>query len=231
MGIAHELATPRDATQVASAVSPFVETAQRFDQHDVSVALPQGLNREEKLAHLAQLVQDTPLIELPDPVIVDLALTTDTQPATSNRTIKYCGDSRPPFEVISIPSPSEFRLVEGARLLVTTVLSSTTKTLLQLPFSYTRANQIHCIPQQVVGVSIDGRPIYNMDVAVWQAWSPGAIIGYALDGLPIVRADTAATDECGGGAFASGYAYLITDSSEAVLFCYREEPIRISLRE
>lgn len=163
----------------------------------------------------------------------------ETAPEYTQGSLKRCAY---PDDVLGyvaqFPSgTATWSLREGARILSTTgqyavpATSSTTesrmetveKVWLQLPQSPAALAQEACVPSAVIGVTTGGALLFNNAATAYQSTPAETLIGYARDGNPIYGFYEGETDSCGGYAHATGYRYVITESTN-ILNCFKATP-------
>tara|TARA_B100000508_G_scaffold92650_1_gene72319 strand:- start:452 stop:1231 length:780 start_codon:yes stop_codon:yes gene_type:complete len=129
-------------------------------------------------------------------------------------------------------------VVEGGRVFykeetkVVMVTSSTEPltervTLLQLPIQPIVTASTHCIPNDVVGVALDGSLIRNNELMLYSVFGSETMIGYALDGFPIQGAGATPVDDCGGASVGGQYGYYLNTERETIINCFVAPPVSL----
>lgn len=132
------------------------------------------------------------------------------------------------------PLGIKIEVVEGARLiyrevdsLLSTDVASQKEVLLQLPLRLEPTPSWYCLPQDVIGIALDGSLIRNQESRLYGVFGSDTLVGYALDGFPIYGRGTEVGDDCGGIKTAGGYRYQITSERDSILSCFSGTPISL----
>jgi len=202
-----------------------------------------GMDRSGNLATLRSKIADfkESVINpntLPEPVEEISVETNDIEPTDIFLTELKC----PLYQNLDkdwSPKGLNFSVVEGARLLyreveintssssATSSVELTKEVLLQLPVQTYASTKKSCIPNDVVGVALDGSLIKNNEYSLYSIFDSETLVGYALDGFPIHGQLEEGTDECGGVFVDGQYSYYISSKRKAVLYCYSGIPVEI----
>lgn len=102
-------------------------------------------------------------------------------------------------------------------------IQSIKKTLIAFP-QFPAGGQTHCVPSDVVGVTISGSLMFNNDAPFYRGYGPEYLIGYARDGFPIYGYYEGQVDACGGYMHASGYRYAVSPDRDHVIGCFSAAP-------
>ena len=143
-----------------------------------------------------------------------------------------------PLQDVSVLTEEGARVIvhlttEEVSQVVTGTTSSTTvaitqqeiKTpLLQLPLLPTSDGDSHCLPSEIIGVTLEGELIFNGDVILYGAYGSNDLIGYARDGFPIYGPFDGEVDVCGGYESATGYRYAALSSPAKFINCFKAQP-------
>lgn len=134
----------------------------------------------------------------------------------------------------------QFREAEGARVLYRTVpapveMDSATGTssepavveqiLAQLPLRSQPLPSPTCIPQDVIGVALDGSLVRNNEVGLYRVFDADTLIGYTLDGFPLYGVSALPTDDCGGTMVGGTYRYYLSAQRDTILQCFAGVPV------
>lgn len=146
--------------------------------------------------------------------------------------VSLCED----YQAVANTWPQRVSLLEqeGARLLYDGDTASSDgfdpkAVLAQLPINSLPKSNNHCLPYDIVGVTLDGKIIKNADVAILNSNAANPVqVGYALDGLPIYSsASEQMVDECGGALVGEQYGYIVDPNTSTVLSCFSSRPVSL----
>ena len=125
-------------------------------------------------------------------------------------------------------------VVEGARLIYREVahlpsaeVGTQKEVLLQLPLRLEPTPSRYCLPQDVIGVALDGSLIRNQETRLYGVFGNDTLVGYALDGFPIYGRGPEAGDGCGGIRATDGYRYQIATGRDHIINCFSGTPISL----
>ncbi len=99
--------------------------------------------------------------------------------------------------------------------------------ILDMPISPNKLANSVCATGAVIGVTPEGRPLYNYQASEFQNAPAGTLVGYALDGFPIYGPnDYLEYDTCGGTSVGSYYQYRVRSGDSNILHCYYGTPVK-----
>lgn len=87
----------------------------------------------------------------------------------------------------------------------------------------------HCLPSEIIGISISGYLLFNSEVRPFRQLSSEMLIGYARDGYPIYGPYQGELDECGGYQAPTGYRYSLSPERNYILGCFTASPTNFTL--
>lgn len=135
---------------------------------------------------------------------------------------------------------ARFKEVEGVRILYrniptvappvsatgTDALPAVTEEVLaQLPLRSAPFPSPTCIPQDVIGIALDGSLIRNDEVALYTVFGSDTLIGYTLDGYPLYGSSALPTDDCGGAMVGGTYRYYLSKDRDTIVQCFAGIPV------
>ncbi len=137
-----------------------------------------------------------------------------------------------------LPQGLKFEVVEGARIVFREANMSASgegfsqglgqEIVLQLPLRSIASVSKNCLPQDVVGIALDGSLLRNNENGMYSIFGKETLVGYALDGFPVHGLnDTAKTDVCGGMVEDGQYRYYLSSTREGVIGCFAGEPVSL----
>lgn len=190
-------------------------------------------------ARLKQLIasQDLGVTPYPDDFVDDIPITeTDTVVASDVAAAQYCLYPDDTLGYVSqwpqgarLSREGAYRVLSSTQTATLTASSSTpetvTKQLLVMPVSPSPLLTPGCVPSTIVGVTMNGTPLFNSNPTVWSAVAANTQIGYARDGYPIYGSYAGPVDECGGYQAPDGYRYVISPTQPYIVGCYHATPM------
>ena len=159
--------------------------------------------------------------------------TTTEQTKPEGRTIQSCtGDDTIsriqnwPKNNVSIKNQDSMRQIVHTVETSSSSASTTviTTILMNIPQNPLVTGSAHCVPSDVIGVTLSGKLMRNADTQFYRAYGPNYLIGYARDGFPIYGSYGGETDSCGGYMDPSGYRYSITPKNDFIVGCFVADP-------
>lgn len=135
---------------------------------------------------------------------------------------------------------AQFREAEGARIIYRPLAASsvgpaasgtvgvplpTEEVLAQLPLRSQPLPSPTCIPQDVIGIALDGSLIRNDEIGLYRVFGSDTLIGYTLDGFSLYGVSALPTDDCGGTMVGGAYRYYLSLERETILQCFAGVPV------
>lgn len=149
----------------------------------------------------------------------------------AQQAVRNCASTRNVTGIMATwrPERTVVRTVEGARLVATMTATGEMRTRVQLPLTPQQRSTPHCLPHEIIGVSVNGELLTNEDARRFRGAAPATRIGYALDGFPIYgpAPDTITRDECGGVTVGEDYRYTVDTDKGRFLSCFQGTPARL----